>query len=82
MLFRKIGAVRNYAKVNGAPTVLLNLPLMLPDTIVKKRRIFPLSMLNYSKQKEREVAQKIEAMLTPMSEEEFYHFFIDYLTDL
>jgi hypothetical protein len=77
ILFKKIGAVRNYAKVNGAPTVLLNLPLMLPDMLKEKRRIFPLSMLNYSDQKELEVTQKIEAMLTPFSEEEFYYFFID-----
>jgi hypothetical protein len=77
ILFKKIGALRNYAKVNGAPTVLLNLPLMLPEMLKKKRRIFPLSMLKYSEQMELEVIQKIEAMLIPMSEEEFYYFFIE-----
>jgi hypothetical protein len=34
-------------------------------------------MLNYSYQKEIEVTKKIEAMLTPISEEEFYYFFIE-----
>ena len=77
MLFRKIGVERNYAKVSNAPTVLLNLPLILPDTLKEKRQVFPLSMLNYSKQKEREVAKKIDAMSVSMSDEEFYYFFIN-----
>jgi len=77
ILFKKIGPVLNYAKVNGAPTVLLNLPLMLPDMLKEKRRIFPLSMFKYSDQKELEVTRKIEAMLGPLSEEEFYYFFIE-----
>ena len=77
LLFKKIGTVRNYAKVNGAPTVLLNLPLLLPDVEKEKRRIFPLSLLNYSDQKELEVIQKLEAMLIPLSEEEFHYFFME-----
>ncbi len=77
ILFKKIGAMRKYAKVNGAPTVLLNLPLELPEMLKEKRRIFPLHMLNYSDQKEMEITKEIEAMVTPLSEEEFYHFFIE-----
>ena len=77
MLFRKIGEVRKYAKVNGAPTVLLNLPLMLPVKLRDKQRIFPLAMLKYSARQELEVIQKIETMLRPLSDEEFFYFFID-----
>lgn len=77
ILFKKIGEVRKYAKVNGASTVLLNLPLKLPEMLKGKRRIFPLYMLNYSYQKEIEVTKNIEAMLTSISEEEFYYFFIE-----
>ena len=83
LLFKKIGEVRNYAKVNGAPTVLLHLPLMLPDTLTpeEKQRVFPLSLIEHSEKKKREVIQKIEAMSIPMSEEEFRYFFIE-KTDL
>lgn len=77
ILFKKIGEVREYAKVDGAPTVLLNLPLKLPEMLKEKLRIFPLYMLNYSYQKEIEVTKKIEAMRTSISEEEFYYFFIE-----
>jgi hypothetical protein len=77
LLFNKIGPVRKYAKVNGTPTVLLNLPLQLPDVLREKQRIFPLYLLNYSKRKEHEVANKIKSMLCPMSDEEFYTFFIE-----
>lgn len=76
ILFKKIGEVREYAKVNGAPTVLLNLPLMLPEMLKGKRRIFPLYMLNYSNRKEIDVTKKIEAMVASISEEDFYYFFI------
>ena len=77
ILFQRIGAVRKYAKVNGAPTVLLNLPLMLPAKLRDKQRIFPLAMLKYSDLQELEVTKKIEAMLRPLSDEEFYYFFIE-----
>jgi hypothetical protein len=79
LLFKKIGAVRNYAKVNGAPTVLLHLPLMLPDMLTpeEKLRVFPLSLIEHSEKKKDEVIQKIEAMSSPMSEEEFRYFFIE-----
>jgi hypothetical protein len=77
LLFDKIGPVRKYAKVNDAPTILLNLPLQLPGILKDKQRIFPLYLLNYSKRKELEVANKIKSMLYPMSDEEFYTFFIE-----
>lgn len=76
VLFKKMGPVRKYAKVNGAPTVLLNLPLNLPSMLKDEKRIFPLYMLNYTDQKELEVANKIKSLLCPMSDDEFYNFFI------
>ena len=75
--FKKIGPVRNYAKVNGIPTVLLNLPLKLPDMLKDKQRIFPLYLLNYSEQEELDIAERILDMHVPMSDEEFYTFFIE-----
>jgi hypothetical protein len=77
LLFKKMGPVRNYAKVNGKPTILLNLPLSLPENLRVKRRIFPLHMLKYPEWKELEVAKKIEEMISPISDEEFYTFFIE-----
>jgi hypothetical protein len=77
MKFKKIGAVRSYSKVNGIPTVLLNLPLKLPDMSQEKRRLFPLNMLKYSVREELEIAEKIQDMHYPMSDEEFYTFFIE-----
>jgi len=75
--FKRIGAVRNYAKVNGIPTVLLNLPLELPDLLKDKERIFPLYMLKYSEREELDIADRIQDMHCPMSDEEFYTFFIE-----
>ena len=77
MKFNKIGTVRNYSKVNGIPTVLLNLPLQLPDMSDDKQRLFPLNILKYSKRQELDIAEKIQSMHWPMSDEEFYTFFIE-----
>jgi hypothetical protein len=77
LLFKKIGPVRSYAKVNGKPTVLLNLPLDLPEMLQNKRRIFPLYLLNYSDQEEFDIAERIQNMHKPISDEEFYTFFIE-----
>lgn len=77
MKFNKIGAVRSYSKVNGIPTVLLNLPLQLPDMSSEKQRLFPLNILKYSLQEELDIAEKIQDMHRPMSDEEFYTFFIE-----
>ena len=75
--FKKIGAVRSYSKVNGIPTVLLNLPLKLPDMLRGKQRVFPRPMLNYSEREELDIAERIQDMHRPMSDEEFYTFFIE-----
>jgi hypothetical protein len=79
LLFKKIGAVRNYAKVKGAPTVLLHLPLMLPDMLKEEEKlhVFPLRLIDHSEKKTQEVIEKIEAMLLPISEEELRYFFIE-----
>ena len=75
--FDKLGPVKNYAKVNGAPTVLLNLSLMEVDKLRYERRLFPFYMLNRPHQEELKLAKMIEKMSAPMSDEEFFTFFID-----
>ncbi len=75
--FDKIGPERKYAKVNGEPTVLLKLSLKAINRLRQSYRIFPFSLINYSDQRELEVAEKIENMVQPMSDEEFYSFFIE-----
>jgi hypothetical protein len=77
LLFNKIGPEKTYAKVNGAPAVLLNLSLELPGILKHKQRIFPLYMLDYSEQEELNIAEKIQDMHRSMSDEEFYTFFIE-----
>ena len=77
IFFEKIGSEKNYAKVNESPAVLLNLSLMKISSLRIKHRIFPFSMLNYSDQTELEFAKKIENMIYPMSDREFYTFFIE-----
>ena len=77
VFFDKIGPERQYAKVNGAPTVLLKLALKRINSLRQTQRIFPFSLINYSDQTELEVAEKIENMVQPMSDEEFYVFFIE-----
>jgi len=77
LLFHKIGPEKNYAKVNGAPAVLLNLSLNMPSILKHKRRIFPLYMLDYSEEEELDIAERIQDMHGAMSDEEFYTFFIE-----
>ena len=77
LFFEKMGPERNYAKVNGAPTVLLNLSLAKISRLRHNHRIFPFIMLNYTEQEELDFAQKIENMTCPMSDEEFFSFFIE-----
>jgi hypothetical protein len=77
ILFEKIGPERKYAKVNGAPSVLLNVPLMIYSSLKHKQRIFPFFMINYSDQKELEAAKYIKNMVQPISNQEFYTFFIE-----
>ncbi len=77
ILFEKIGPERNFAKVNGAPSVLLTVPLMVYSSLKHNHRIFPFFMINHSDQEEIETAKNIENMVRPMSDEEFYTFFIE-----
>ena len=77
LLFNKIGPEKNYAKVNGAPAVLLNLSLKLPSILKHTQRIFPLYMLDYSEREELDIAERMQDMRCTMSDEEFYTFFIE-----
>jgi len=77
ILFNEIGPEKNYAKVNGAPAVLLNLSLKLPSILKHKQRIFPLYMLDYSEREELDIAKRIQDLHRPVSDEEFYTFFIE-----
>jgi len=77
LLFTRIGPLKQYSRVNGAPAVLLNLPLSLPRKLKEKQRLFPLSLFRYSDQKEEGIARKLKQMVLPMSDVEFYTFFIE-----
>jgi len=77
LLFKEIGPQRNYAKVNGAPSVLLNVPLWLYGRPENKHRIFPIYMTNQSNIEALNLIKNIENTLSPISDEEFYTFFIE-----
>jgi hypothetical protein len=77
IFFEKIGPERNYAKVNGAPTVLLKLSLKEVIRLRQTHRIFPFNIMPFSDQRDLELAKKIENQVQPMSVEEFYTFFIE-----
>jgi len=77
MLFKKIGPERSFAKVNGAPSILLKIPIVKYSRLKPTQRVFPFFMMNFSEQEELEIAKKFETMVRPMSNEEFYTFFID-----
>ena len=81
MLFRRIGDTKACPRTDGVPAVLLNLPISLTRKLRKNKRLFPFSMINYSEQEEVELAEKLERMIHPMSDIEFYTFFIE-KTDL
>lgn len=81
LLFSRMGPVRNYDKVNGQPTVLLHLPLDLPETLRQSRRIFPLSLFNYSQMQELTVASLMDRMTSPMTAQEI-RFFLMEQTDI
>lgn len=81
LLFQKIGNIKKCPRANGVPAVLLNLPLALPENSRRKERIFPFSMIQYSPQDEIQFATKLKRMLLPMSDLEFYNFFME-KTDL
>ena len=75
--FEKLGPKRNYAKVNGAPTVLLNVSLDEMDRLRNKQRVFPFYLLNHTHQEEFDFTKRIDKMNFPMSDEEFFTFFIN-----
>ena len=77
IFFNRIGPERQYAKVNGEPTVLLKISLEALSRLRRTHRAFPFYMMNFSDQEEREFAKKIENMVQPMSDEEFYTFFLE-----
>jgi hypothetical protein len=77
MLFEKIGPERSFAKVNGAPSVLLKVPIVEYSRLKPNQRVFPFFMMKYSAQEELEMAKKVESMVQPMSSEEFFTFFIE-----
>jgi hypothetical protein len=77
LLFDKIGPERSYAKVNGAPSVLLNVPLIEYSRQENRQRNFISYMINNSELDELDLARKIEIMHAPISDEEFYTFFIE-----
>ena len=81
LLFRKIGNTKKCPRANGVPAVLLNVPLSLLENLRKKKRVFPFSMFQFSEQDEIKLARKLKSMLLPMSDLEFYTFFIE-KTDL
>lgn len=71
LMFDKIGSLKSYDKVNGAPAILLRLDWELIDRLKNIKRIFPLSMFDYSDQKEAEIIQNLKDMISPMSHDEF-----------
>ena len=75
--FEKLGPERNYAKVNGAPTVLLNLSFETLNELRHQRRIFPFYLLNHADAEELQFVKKIQNLTTFMSDEEFLSFFIE-----
>ena len=77
LLFKKIGGIKQCPRANGTDAVLLYLPLSLPNNLRNQRRIFPLNLFNYTEQEEISIATRLEQMLLPISDEEFYSFFIE-----
>jgi hypothetical protein len=75
LLFERVGPVNNCSRAQGLPVVLLVLPFELPNTQRKVRRIFPLSMLNYSDTEEAAISSRVNELVTPMTEDEFCMFF-------
>jgi len=77
IFFEKIGPERNYAKVNGEPTVLLKLSLSEGNRLRRTRRIFPFNIITCSDQRDLELTKQIENQVQPMTDEEFFTFFIE-----
>jgi hypothetical protein len=81
ILFQKIGNTKKCPRTDGIPAVLLNLPISLTRKLRRKKRLFPFSMVDYSEQEEVKLARSLRRMILPMSDIEFYTFFIE-KTDL
>ena len=75
--FEKMGPERNYAKANGAPTVLLNVAFKKLNRLRNKRRVFPFYLLKYSDLEEIKIFKKIEKLRRSMSDGEFVNLFIE-----
>ena len=81
LLFKRIGPVRCYSKVNGEPTVFLHLSLDRPEQLRRQKRIFPFSFFTYSASQENFFAKKINESTAPLSPAEFKFLFTE-KTDL
>jgi len=77
LFFRKIGKKKKCPRANGVPAVLMSVSLSLLENSRKKNRVFPFSMFQYSEQEEIKLERKLKRMLLPMSDLEFYTFFIE-----
>jgi hypothetical protein len=75
--FNRIGPERKYSKVNGAPTVLLKISAEALNRLRRTHRVYLFDMIKIPDHKEFELMKKIENMVQPMSDEEFYTFFIE-----
>ena len=77
MRFKQIGDIKQCPRTDGVSAVLMNLPISLARKLRKEMRVFPFSTHHYSEQEEIEQSEKLKKMLVPMSDLEFYTFFIE-----
>jgi hypothetical protein len=77
MLFKQIGDIRQCPRTDGVPAVLLNLPISLARKLRTEKRVFPFSTHQYPEKEEIIQSEKLKKMLVPMSDVEFYTFFIE-----
>ena len=77
LLFRKIGNKKKCPRANGVSAVLLNMRVSSLNNLRKRKRVFPFSMFQFSEQDEIKLARKLKSMLLPMSDLEFYTFFME-----
>jgi hypothetical protein len=75
--FEKTGPVRNYPKVNWIPAVLLSISLDKLDGLRHQKRVFPFYLFDFADQKELDLARQIKNGIRPLSDEEFFTFFVD-----
>ncbi len=78
LLFDRIGDVKTYGKVGGAPAVLMRLPLEVPTLVSRpgKEEIRRRTHYKYfhTPEQEDEILPDLEGQLGPMSEREFCYF--------